>query len=67
MEIGLVNDKVKTSYFFLHYALSVAIKYNVAIQKDLFFRVKDQVFWLKTGLFSCARLTFLRARESALL
>ena len=44
MDIDNVNDKVKISRFFLHYALSVAIKYNMAIQKDLFIRAKYQFF-----------------------
>jgi hypothetical protein len=34
MDIGLVNDKVKITHFFQHYALLVAIKYNMVIQKD---------------------------------
>ena len=34
MDIGYVNDKVKMTHFFLHYALLVAIKYNMVIKKD---------------------------------
>ena len=34
MDIGYVNDKVKMTHFFLHYALLVAITYNMVIKKD---------------------------------
>ena len=37
MDIGNVNDKLKMTHIFLHYALSVAIRYKMVIQKDLFY------------------------------
>jgi len=54
MDIGLVNDKVKITSFFLHHALLVAIKYKMVIQKDLFFaRAAVQGVPTYRGVYPC--------------
>ena len=54
MDIGLVNDKVKITHFFLHHALLVAIKYKMVIQKDLFFaRAAVQGVPIYRGVYPC--------------
>ena len=54
MDIGLVNDKVKITSFFLHHAFLVAIKYKMVIQKDLFFaRAAVQEVPKNRGVYPC--------------